>query len=274
MSIHERSDQSAKFLQGAGIHSQWESDYLNPRMDEFYDKAFADIVERIPIKPSDSILDAGCGYCFHTARLARSGAQITAVDFSEAALAAAADTIRQRGLEKQVTLRQADLTKLPFADASFDHVVCWGVLMHIPDMEKALDELVRVLRPGGTLVLSENNMRAPDIAVRERAIRLVKRVTGRETADVRRTAHGLEIWTSTQDGGLMVRKTDMGFLKRAMADRGMQQTGRMAGQLTEAYTNMPLRALKRAVYALNMFYFRFIGLPQVAAGNIVYFRKL
>lgn len=273
MSTEERAHQSAQFLQATDIHKQWESDYLNPDMDRFYDLAFGDVLKRVGMKPSDRILDAGCGYCFHATRLARSGAKINAIDFSEAALCAARGTLGKAGLTSQVEVQLADLTDLPFDDASFDHVVCWGVLMHIPEMEKALGELARVLKPGGTLVLSENNMRAPDIAIRERAIILIKKLLSRDVPEVKRTPRGTEVWMQTDRGGLMVRKTDIGFLKRFLAERGLHQTARVAGQFTEVYTNMPVRALKRAIYAFNSFYFTHIKLPQFAVGNIIYFRK-
>lgn len=271
--VHERSDQSEEFLQRTEIHSQWESDYLNPDMDRFYDLAFGDILKRLNPSSSDKLLDAGCGYCYHTTRLARSGAQITAVDFSDAALAAARRTTVAVGIDKQVTLKRADLTSLPFEDGSFDFVVSWGVIMHIPEMEKALSELARVLKPGGTLVLCENNMHSLDVAVRERAINAVKKLLGRNPPEVRRTRRGTEVWMPSESGGLMVRKTDMGFLAKLLAEKGLHQVARTAGQFTEAYTNMPARMLKRLVYAWNIFYFKHVRLPQLAIGNIIFFRK-
>lgn len=126
MSTSDKSLQSEKFLSQTDIHAQWQSDYLNADMDRFYDLAFGDIVKVLSVRPTDRILDAGCGYCYHTVRLARSGASITAVDFSEAALAAGQQTIANAAMADQVDLRQADLTALPFADSSFEAVVSWG----------------------------------------------------------------------------------------------------------------------------------------------------
>lgn len=269
----ELADKSRRFLQNKPIHQRWESDYLNPDMNAFYDLAFADIVARIGATPKTMILDAGCGYCYHTTRLARSGARITAVDFSDAALAAARVTIEEAGLQDQVTLRQADLTALPFPDGTFDSVVTWGVLMHIPQLELALSELARVLKPGGTLVVCENNMHSLDVRIRERAIRLAKKALGRGQPEMEITPRGIENWTRTDSGGLMVRKTDMNFLDRFMAARGLDLATRTAGQFTEAYTNLPLKPLKRLVYAFNVFYFRRQLSPALAMGNIVYFRK-
>jgi ubiquinone/menaquinone biosynthesis C-methylase UbiE len=274
MSPQDQPRQSEQFLQRAEIHGQWESDYLNPDMDRFYDLAFDDIVRRLQVRPTDRILDAGCGYCYHTVRLARCGAQITAVDFSEAALAVGRRTIADAGFENRVSLQKADLTRLEFEDATFNYVISWGVIMHIPQMEAALSELVRVLKPGGTLVLCENNMHSLDVAIRERAIRAVKKLIGRPLSDLKRTPRGLEEWNRADSGGLMVRKTDMRFLERFLAQQGAQQRVRTAGQFTEAYTNMPSRALKRLIYGLNGIYFKWVRLPQLAIGNIVYFDKL
>jgi len=274
MLVREQSEDSEQFLQRPEIHTQWESDYLNRDMERFYDLAFGEIIQRLQPKPTDTLLDAGCGFGYHTVRLARSKAHITAVDFSDIALAAARKKIAEAGIDKQVTLQVADLTQLPFENASFDFVISWGVIMHIPEMEKALSELARVLKPGGTLVLCENNMRSLDVAVRERAIRAIKKLLGKNVPEVRRTARGMEFWTQTASGGLMVRKTDMGFLTKYLAERGLRQVARSAGQFTEAYTNMPFRALKRLVYALNIFYFKLGRLPQLAVGNIIYFRKV
>ena len=179
-------------------------------MDRFYDRVFADILLRIEATPDSTILDAGCGYCYHTVRLARSGAIITAVDFSEAALKVARETITNAGIN--VTLQTADLTALRFPDSSFDAVVSWGVLMHIPELEKALSELSRVLKRGGVLVVSENNMRSPDVAIREKLIHLLKRLLGKTNAQMKQTPRGIEVWEEAPGGGLMVRKMNMRFL--------------------------------------------------------------
>ncbi len=270
---NEQARKSARYLELADIHTQWESDYLNPDMDRFYNVAFEDILKRLQPKSSDRLLDAGCGYCYHTTRLARGGAQITAVDFSDAALAVAQQTITKAGISDQVSLQKADLTHLQFQDNFFDFVVSWGVIMHIPEMDRALSELARVLRPGGTLVLCENNMHSLDVMFREGAINAVKKLLGRKLPETLRTPRGLEVWKEGESGGLMVRKTDMTYLTKFLAEQKLNEVERVAGQFTEAYTNMPLRLLKRLVYGFNIFYFRHVRVPQLAIGNIIYFRK-
>ena len=274
MSPTDKSLQSEKYLSLEDIHSQWQSDYLNADLNRFYDLAFADILKVLRAQPTDRILDAGCGYCYHTTRLALSDASIVGVDFSESALAVGRETIANAGLSHRVALQQADLTALPFANESFEFVVSWGVLMHIPDLDNALSELARVLKPGGIMVLCENNVGSLDVVVRERAVRFIKKIIGRALPTISKTPSGVEAWTQQNDGGLMVRKTNIAFLRSFLRTRGLVEIRKSAGQFTEVYTNLPSKGLKRLIYSFNMFYYRYVGLPSLAMGNIIYYRKI
>ncbi|MEV6444983.1 class I SAM-dependent methyltransferase [Amycolatopsis sp. NPDC051716] len=79
---------------------------------------------------------------------------LTGVDLSEGMLAIARD--RARRLGHPVTLREGDAEALPFAEASFDTVLCTFGLCAIPDPAAAVAEMVRVLRPGGRLILVDH----------------------------------------------------------------------------------------------------------------------
>jgi ubiquinone/menaquinone biosynthesis C-methylase UbiE len=80
--------------------------------------------------------------------------RLTGIDLSEQMLAIA--TTRAAELGRDVELRQGDAHALPFADATFDTVVCTFGLCAIPDIDAALDEMTRVLRPGGKLILVDH----------------------------------------------------------------------------------------------------------------------
>jgi ubiquinone/menaquinone biosynthesis C-methylase UbiE len=98
-----------------------------------------------------SILDLGCGTGRHALRLAAAGAQVHAIDFSQAML----DQARQKPGAQQVTFQSHDLaTPLPFTAQSFDRVVCGLVLEHIPDLGHFFREMRRVLRPTSLAVVS------------------------------------------------------------------------------------------------------------------------
>jgi ubiquinone/menaquinone biosynthesis C-methylase UbiE len=79
---------------------------------------------------------------------------LTGLDLSEGMLAIARD--RARRLGRPVTLRQGSAQQLPFADGSFDTVLCTFGLCAIADPAAAVAEMVRVLRPGGRLILVDH----------------------------------------------------------------------------------------------------------------------
>ena len=93
------------------------------------------------------VLEIGCGSGAHTAQLARSGAETTAVDLTNAAVEL---TSRRLGLfDLHAGILQADAERLPFESNSFDMVWSWGVIHHTPRTAVAISEIHRVLKPGG-----------------------------------------------------------------------------------------------------------------------------
>jgi ubiquinone/menaquinone biosynthesis C-methylase UbiE len=82
------------------------------------------------------------------------GVELTGIDFSPAMLGIAQTRARQLG--RTVDLRQADAQALPFPDALFDTVVCTFSLCAIPDEHRAVSEMIRVLRPGGLVLLADH----------------------------------------------------------------------------------------------------------------------
>jgi ubiquinone/menaquinone biosynthesis C-methylase UbiE len=80
--------------------------------------------------------------------------ELTGLDLSQRMLDIA--IARASELGRSVDLRQGNAHALPFADASFDTVVCTFGLCAIPDADAALDEMVQVLRPGGLLILADH----------------------------------------------------------------------------------------------------------------------
>ena len=112
--------------------------------------------DRLGVLPGDLVLDAGAGFGRHAFELARLGADVVALDYNSGEVVATRGTfgamVEAGEIEEKryVGALQGDATRLPFADDSFDRVITSEVLEHIQDDVAAIDELVRVLRPGGT----------------------------------------------------------------------------------------------------------------------------
>jgi SAM-dependent methyltransferase len=104
------------------------------------------------LRPGSDVLDAGCGIGFWVVQFARLGVRMTACDLTETACVLTRKRAAIEGLPASVTVGNAEA--LPFADASFTHVNCQGVVHHTPDMPGCLAEFHRVLRPEGTLCFS------------------------------------------------------------------------------------------------------------------------
>lgn len=93
------------------------------------------------------VLDVGCGQGMDLAQYAIAGAIATGIDLTPRHVELARAHVAALGLDATVVLGDAE--RLPFADQSFDQVSSNGVLHHTPDIEAALREICRVLRPGG-----------------------------------------------------------------------------------------------------------------------------
>lgn len=94
------------------------------------------------------VLEIGVGLGADHQRFAEAGALLTGVDLTARAVEHTRQRLGALGLTSD--LRVADAENLPFADGTFDLVYSWGVLHHSPDTAKAVSEVLRVLRAGGT----------------------------------------------------------------------------------------------------------------------------
>lgn len=97
------------------------------------------------------VLEIGVGLGTDFVRFARAGASVTGVDLTPHSVSLVRRRLALERLTGQVDL--ADAEALPFPDDQFDIVYSWGVLHHTPQPEAAMHEAIRVLKPGGRLVV-------------------------------------------------------------------------------------------------------------------------
>lgn len=116
--------------------------------------------DRLQLGPGDLVLDMGAGAGRHAFEVYRRGADIVALDYSLADLKEVANLFSAMAGAGEVSpathasVVNGDGTGLPFADGTFDAIVCSEVMEHIPDDSAAARELARVLKPGGLLAVT------------------------------------------------------------------------------------------------------------------------
>jgi 2-polyprenyl-3-methyl-5-hydroxy-6-metoxy-1,4-benzoquinol methylase len=116
----------------------------NRRLEVIYEELLTEDIT------GKKLLDAGCGTGWFSAAAAKRGANVTSMDVGP-------ELLKQVSKKCQTECVVGSILEIPFEEATFDVVVSSEVIEHVVDPKKALSELFRVLKPGGTLVLTTPN---------------------------------------------------------------------------------------------------------------------
>jgi ubiquinone/menaquinone biosynthesis C-methylase UbiE len=121
-----------------------------------------ELVELCHIAENRYVLDVGCGVGATPTLLAKEiGCRVVGVDITPKMIERAQERVERQGLTDMVELGVVDARALPFEDDTFDAVICESVVIFLEDKQRAVDEFVRVTKPGGYIGLTEATLLQP-----------------------------------------------------------------------------------------------------------------
>ena len=124
-------------------------DAMNHAMSAGLDRRWRRLTAEAVVAPGDRVLDACCGTGDLALAAQAEGGKVTGLDFSDGMLE------RARSKSSEIEWTRGDLLRLPFEDAAFDAVTVGFGVRNVDDLDRALRELRRVLKPGGRLAILE-----------------------------------------------------------------------------------------------------------------------
>ncbi|MCH7567028.1 MAG: class I SAM-dependent methyltransferase [Nitrospirae bacterium] len=152
-----RPDQIGRFerLQVEHFSRADEAKFLWQTRNAYLSRTERELLQRVPVKAEDRLLEVGCGEGANLELLEPAPAIAVGVDLSRAKVCWAARR------PARARFACGDATRLPFRDACFDVILCRDVLHHVADKSMVIGELLRVCRPLGRIVIIEPNGRSP-----------------------------------------------------------------------------------------------------------------
>jgi ubiquinone/menaquinone biosynthesis C-methylase UbiE len=150
--VNAHFDSSASYWDGV-----YRGDTLQGLIYQQRQAAVLDYVDAAKLPAGAPVLEIGCGAGHLTVRLAARELQVEAIDASPAMVEAAAKQASEGGLTERVNVEVADVHALPFESSHFDLIVAVGVIPWLHSPQAAVDEIARVLCPGGQVVVTADN---------------------------------------------------------------------------------------------------------------------
>jgi SAM-dependent methyltransferase len=234
--VAEGDDEAARAATTAWLEEQ----ALDPFIREVAIRSHA----RLDLRPGESVLEMGCGTGVFLPALARAvgeSGRVVGLDHAPAFLDASRTRLAGAGLEDRVELVHGDAHRLPFPDGSFDAAHCERVLMHLEDPDLAIRELVRVVRPGGRVVVAE--VYADGAMIDHPDAELARRASLILVSGIRNTSMGLELRGRVISAGLVdVTGEVVGYFEEELDPDEGEEIARIVRQLGTSGEVEPARA--------------------------------
>lgn len=258
---------STVFDQEATV-ADWDHDYYHPISLRLYDQAVVHMLKVMRTRPGVTVLDAGCGPGVHSIRVAKAGCRVCAIDLSDTMLRHASQRICREGVENLIQLHRGDLTRLHYAEASFDYIFSWGVIIHIPEADLALAELARVLKPHGRLALYVNSATGLDSRMKS-----LGRALLRNTNDgCDRLNLGNRMWYRKNGDRLCAWDFKTNALSRQLHEHGLRRISDHVGEFSQLQRHTT-GWLRDSLLHLNNLAFRVNFAPWLGATRLIVFEK-
>lgn len=132
------------------VFDEWAKSGRADGMEEGHGDVVRQVIEKMEIKPGQQILDLGCGHGWATRLLGQTapGAQAIGIDASSAMIEVAES---RHDFTARARYERGVFEEIDFKDGKFDHIFSMEALYYAVDLDKALSEMLRVLKPGGSV---------------------------------------------------------------------------------------------------------------------------
>lgn len=203
--LYDEQSELSDMLAGGQFHlSYWYDDQDTTSAVDASQRITSRVVEALGLRPGEHVLDAGCGMGTPAIWIAgHSKVRVTGITVSQVQVAGGNERAAASGMSEHVTFEYGDFMALSYPEGMFDAVIAIESLQEAPDLDKSVQELFRVLRPGGRMVISdcttEREMNAEQAKKFRTDVNVVRPPTLAEWFDSLRGA-GFEVEEYTQCG--------------------------------------------------------------------------
>ena len=213
------------------------------------------------------VLDAGCGpELRHSIEFARMGFHVDAIDVSTVAVESSRQVANETATEIPITVWRDNLLELSVENNTYDFILCAHVLMHVPEIQRATEQLLRAVKPGGWLLVVENNAHSVQEFVRNR-LKI-------QFADPSRELEGNVYAARTSNGeDYIARQLNVRWFLEFCEQRGARLRKRWAREFTELYAIIKSPLLATLVHKVHTALFWVPGIAPLALQNALLLQK-